>query len=144
MFIGQYCHSIDEKGRLAVPAKFRSELAKGAVVTKGLDGCLFLYAIAEWEKMAEKLMTLPITQSNSRAFSRLMLAGAMQVDIDKQGRIMIPEYLRTFASIAGKTIVAGLYNRIEIWEENTWEEYKKKTEPESNAIAEQLGEIGAI
>lgn len=144
MFIGEYTHSVDAKGRLAIPTKFRSLLAKGAVVTRGLDGCLFLYPKKEWMVLAGKLASLPISKSNSRAFSRLMLAGAMDVDADKQGRIMIPEYLRVFGSIKRKAVVAGLYNRVEIWDEEKWNKYKKITEAESNNIAEQLDEIGCL
>lgn len=138
MFIGEYQHNIDEKGRLAVPTKFRTALKKGAVVTRGLDGCLFLYTQGEWEKLAAKLATLPISKANTRAFSRLMLAGAMDVSLDKQGRIILPEYLRSYASMAKKVIVTGLYNRLEIWDEKVWEKYKKGTEKESTDIAEAL------
>jgi MraZ protein len=142
MFIGEYNHNLDEKGRLAIPVKFREELKGGAVVTKGLDGCLFLYSIGEWKTLAEKLSHLPISQSNTRAFARLMLAGAMDVSLDKQGRIMVPDYLRKYVNLTKKVIINGLYNRLEIWDEDTWEEYKKKTEADSGEIAEQLGEIG--
>lgn len=142
MFIGEYSHNLDEKGRLAVPKKFRPDLSKGAVVTKGLDSCLFLYTEAEWQKLAEKLAGLPFAKSNSRAFSRSMLAGAMEVSLDKQGRIMLPEYLRSFAGLNKNIIVAGLYNRLELWDQEKWEEYKKKTEGESNEIAEQMSELG--
>ena len=141
MFIGEYQHSIDSKGRLAIPAKFRRQLTKGAVVTKGLDDCLFLYTKEEWQKLADKLATLPISKANTRAFSRLMLAGAMDVDIDSQGRIMLPEYLRKFASMKKKVIIAGLYNRLEIWDDAKWEKYKSGTEKKSNDIAEALGEL---
>ncbi|NCF75459.1 MAG: division/cell wall cluster transcriptional repressor MraZ [Xanthomonadaceae bacterium] len=142
MFIGEYNHNLDEKGRLAVPIKFRNDLKKGAVVTKGLDGCLFLYTINEWKVLAEKLSRLPISQSGTRAFARLMLAGAMDARIDKQGRIIIPDYLRKYAGMKKKIVVSGLYNRLEIWDENNWEKYKRKTEKESENIAEKLGEIG--
>jgi MraZ protein len=142
MFIGEYNHNLDEKGRLAIPVKFREELKGGAVVTKGLDGCLFLYSISEWKVLADKLSQLPISQANTRAFARLMLAGAMDVSLDKQGRIMIPDYLRKYVNLSKKVIINGLYNRLEIWDEETWEEYKKKTEAESGEIAEQLGVIG--
>lgn len=138
MFIGEYQHNLDEKGRLAVPAKFRAKLGKGAVVTKGLDNCLFLYTMEEWEKLAPKLAALPISKANTRAFARLMLAGAMDVQLDKQGRIVLPEYLRTFAQIKKKTILAGLYNRLEIWDEDNWNKYKKGTEKQSVDIAEAL------
>lgn len=142
MFIGEYNHNLDAKGRLAIPAKFRSMLKKGAVVTRGIDNCLFLYSKSEWEKIAKKLSELPISQAKARAFSRLMLAGAMDVDFDNQGRIMLPEYLRSFAGLSKKTIVAGLYDRLEIWDEKAWDKYKKGTEKESAEIAEALGELG--
>lgn len=142
MFIGEYAHNLDDKGRLAVPKKFRTDLAKGAVITRGLDTCLFLYTKKEWEKLAEKLASLPFAQANTRAFARLMLAGAMDVDIDKQGRIVVPEYLRTYGAISKEVIVAGLYNRLEIWDLATWDAYKKKTESESSTIAEQMGALG--
>lgn len=138
MFIGEYQHSIDEKGRLAVPSKFRSKLSKGAVVTKGLDNCLFLYTNEEWEKLATKLASLPISKSNTRAFARLMLAGAMDVQLDKQGRIVLPEYLRKYAGMKKKSIIAGLYNRLEIWDEDQWNKYKQGTEKQSSDIAEAL------
>ncbi len=142
MFIGEYNHNLDEKGRLAVPVRFRNDLKKGAVVTKGLDGCLFLYTINEWKILAKKLSSLPISQSNTRAFARLMLAGAMDVQIDKQGRIVLPEYLRKYADLKKKVIIGGLYNRLEIWDEETWDKYKNRTEKESEDIAEKLGELG--
>lgn len=141
MFIGEYQHTIDEKGRLAIPVKFRKDLSKGAVITRGLDNCLFLYTIEEWKNLADKLSKLPIGQANTRAFSRLMLAGAMDVEPDKQGRIIIPDYLRKFGSISKKVILAGLYNRIEIWDEEEWEKFKAGAEKGSTEIAERLGEI---
>lgn len=142
MFIGEYSHTLDDKGRLAVPVKFRRDLSKGAVVTRGLDSCLFLYTKAAWEKLAGKLASLPVSQANSRAFARLMLAGAMDVDLDKQGRIILPEYLRAFAGLKKDTVVAGLYDRLEIWDSAAWVAYKKTTEAESNAIAERMAELG--
>ncbi|NUM25204.1 MAG: division/cell wall cluster transcriptional repressor MraZ [Candidatus Buchananbacteria bacterium] len=142
MFIGEYQHNIDQKGRLAVPAKFRKALSKGAVVTKGLDDCLFLYTKDEWKKLADKLAALPISKANTRAFARLMLAGAMDVDIDAQGRMLIPDYLRHYAGMSKKVVVTGLYNRLEIWDEEKWNIYKKGTETKSGDIAEALGELG--
>jgi MraZ protein len=142
MFIGEYKHTIDEKGRLAVPVKFRAQLSGGAVVTRGLDNCLFLYTEEEWKKLAEKLANLPINKANTRAFARLMLAGAMDVSLDKQGRVILPDYLRKYASVGKSVVVAGLYNRLEIWDEAKWEEYKNGTENSSGDIAEQLGELG--
>lgn len=142
MFIGEYKHSIDEKGRIAVPVKFRKTIIKGAVITRGLDNCLFLYTKEEWKKLADKLVALPISKSNTRAFSRLMLAGAMDVELDKQGRAIVPEYLRKYAGLNKKAVIAGLYNRLEIWDEEKWEQYKNNTEKESGDIAEALGELG--
>lgn len=142
MFIGEYNHSIDEKGRLAVPAKFRNELEEGAVVTRGLDNCLFVYTASAWSVYAQRLSQLPTSQANNRAFSRLMLAGAMDVQIDKQGRIVVPDYLRSYAKLKKKVVVAGLYNRLEIWDADVWADYKMHTEEESGEIAEQLGELG--
>lgn len=142
MFIGEYQATIDEKGRISIPAKFRQALKAKVVVTRGLDNSLFLYALDEWKKLAEKLASLPISTANTRAFSRLMLAGAMDCEIDKQGRIILPGYLKEFAKISKKIIIAGLYNRIEIWSEELWTSYKMQTEQQSNAIAEQLGSLG--
>src|SRR5262245_7766512 len=110
MFIGEYTISMDAKGRIAVPTKFRSLLNSEAVVTRGLDQSLFLYPKKEWETIATKLSTLPLSQANSRAFSRLMLAGAFSIELDKQGRVMIPDYLRKFATLSKRVVVAGLYN----------------------------------
>jgi len=142
MFIGEYEHSIDQKGRVAVPVKFRAKLSSGAVVTRGLDKCLFLYAKEEWEKIAEKLANLPLSRANARAFARLMLAGAMEVDIDKQGRINLPKYLTNYASLGKNATIAGLYNRLEIWDPKSWTEFKDKAEKSSSEIVEELGELG--
>lgn len=142
MFIGEYHHNIDDKGRLAIPVKFRGDLAKGAVVTRGLDGSLFLLPLEEWGKLSDKLSGLPLGQSNSRAFARLMLAGAMDVSLDKQGRFVIPDYLREFASLKKKVVVVGVNTRLELWDHEAWEAYRQKTEEDAESIAEQLGEFG--
>jgi len=142
MFIGEYNHNLDSKGRMAIPAKFRNLLKKGAVVTKGLDNCLFLYPKEKWEEMARKFADLPISQSKARAFARHLLAGAAQVEFDNQGRITLPDYLRQFAGLKKKVIVAGLYDRLEIWDETNWNKYKKDAEKDSSNIAEALGEMG--
>jgi MraZ protein len=142
MFIGEYKHNLDDKGRMAVPAKFRDTLKNGAVVTRGIDSCLFLYPKEAWDKIAAKLSNLPVSQSKARAFSRLMLAGAMDVNIDSQGRINIPDYLTKYAGLKKKAVVAGLFDRLEIWDEETWEKYKTGAEKESAEIAETLGELG--
>lgn len=142
MFIGEYKYTLDEKGRLAMPAKFRAQLTKGAVVTRGLDNCLFIYTKEEWGKLATRLASLPMSQANTRAFARLMLAGAMDCDVDKQGRIMLPDYLRKYAELGKNVVLAGLYNRLEIWNEVKWEQYKAETERTSVHIAEELGGLG--
>lgn len=142
MFIGEYHHAVDDKGRLAVPVKFRKTLLKGAVVTRGLDHCLFLYTKDEWLKLAGKLASLPIAKANTRAFARLMLAGAMDVALDKQGRIVLPDYLREYAGLEKNVVVAGLYNRLELWDGDAWQSYRRTTEKTSDHIAEALDELG--
>ncbi|OGF27016.1 cell division/cell wall cluster transcriptional repressor MraZ [Candidatus Falkowbacteria bacterium RIFOXYC2_FULL_47_12] len=142
MFLGEYSHTIDDKGRMAVPAKFRNTLQSGAVVTRGLDNCLFLFSKEEWRKLADQIAGAPINKANTRAFGRFMLAGAMEAEFDRQGRILLPEYLRQYANLRKQAIVAGLYNRIEIWEEGAWKKYSKATEKNSGRIAEGLGELG--
>jgi len=141
-FYGEYTYSLDEKKRLAIPAKFRRILGKKAVITKGLDQCLFLFSEKEWQVLAEKLSKLPLSQSDARGFVRLMLAGAMEVKLDNLGRILIPDYLKEYALLRKKIIIAGVYNRIEIWDEKKWQEYKRKTENEVGDIAERLRELG--
>jgi len=141
MFIGEFHHTLDEKGRLSIPVKFRPNLANGAVVTRGLDRSLFLYPKTEWEALAAKISALPIGQADTRAFARLMLAGAMDVEVDKSGRAMIPEYLRKYAGLSKDVVVTGLYDRLEIWDEKAWEEYSAKTEAAGNDIAERLGSV---
>lgn len=142
MFIGEYQHSLDEKGRLAIPVKFRSALLKGAIVTKGFDTCLFMYTKDGWKSWAEKISKLPPSQANSRAFQRFQLGSAMDVSIDKQGRIIIPEYLRQYAGLSKKAVIVGLYGRLEIWDEDKWVQYRQNTEKESSDIAEQIAELG--
>ena len=141
-FFGEYNYSIDEKKRLAIPSKFRKILGKEAVITKGLDQCLFVYPAKEWENLAKRLSQLPLSQADARGFARLMLAGAMEVAIDNLGRILIPDYLKDYAKLKKKVVIAGVYNRIEIWDENIWKEYKEKTEKEVGNIAERFKELG--
>lgn len=142
MFIGEYQHSIDPKKRLAVPSKFRPELKNKIVITRGLDKCLFIYPVKVWEELAGKLGTLPVGESQTRSFIRLMLAGAIDCEIDKQGRILVPDFLKDYAGLNKNVIIAGVYNRLEIWDENKWKLYKKNAEKNSDEIAEQLGKLG--
>lgn len=142
MFIGEYSHTIDTKKRLAIPSKFRKELGRQAVITRGLENCLVIYPIKEWQVLAKKLGTLPYSQDDARGYSRIMLAGAMDVKLDNLGRILIPDYLKTYASLKKNVVITGLYNRLEIWEEKKWQEYKKKTEMAVGDIAKRLKELG--
>ena len=142
MFIGEYKHSLDVKNRLAVPSKFKEELLGGAVVTKGFDKCLYLYPAKEWEKQAMRLASLPSTQSKARAIARLQLAGAMDVELDGQRRIMLPEFLKEYAGIGKNVVLAGLYDRLEIWDEAEWKKYKSVNDANSESIAETMGEFG--
>jgi MraZ protein len=142
MFIGEYFYSIDEKKRLAIPAKFRKELAKKAVITRGIDNCLVIYPLTEWQKLAKKLESLPSSQADSRGFVRLMLSGAVDVSLDKLGRILIPENLKEYALLKKNVAIIGLSNRIEIWDAERWQEYKRKTETMVGDIAERLRELG--
>ena len=143
MFIGEYRHSIDIKRRLAIPAKFRKDMGQRAVVTRGLDSCLFLYPEAVWQEVAQRLSTLPTGQSGTRSFVRVMLSGASEVEIDRLGRILVPEYLKTYAELSRRVVLTGVGNRLEIWDEARWEEYRKKAEQSTDTLAEKLGEIGA-
>lgn len=142
IFLGEYRYKLDDKGRLALPKKFRKVIADEAVVTRGLDNCLFVYQKTDWQILAEKIAKLPLTSANARAFSRLMLAGAIEIHFDKQGRVMIPKYLRHYASLKNKVIIAGVYNRLEIWSRGKWARYKKNAEENSSSIAENLAELG--
>lgn len=141
MFIGEYTYNIDTKKRLTLPPKFRSVLGKKAIITKGLDGCLFLYTQKQWQELAEKLSKLPFSQADARGFTRVMLAGAMDVSIDSMGRILIPDYLKEYGRFDKKVVVAGLYSRIEIWDEDKWNDYKKRAESEVGDIAERLKDL---
>lgn len=142
MLLGEYAHTLDAKGRLAIPAKFRDKLSAGAIITRGLDNCLFVFTREEWGKLADKIIALPLAQANSRAFTRLMLAGAMDAELDRQGRMLIPDYLRKYAELKREAVIAGLMNRIEIWDSAVWNKYKERTESASDEIAEKLGELG--
>lgn len=122
MFTGEYNHTVDEKGRLIIPSKFREELGNEFVVTKGLDGCLFVYENDEWKKFEEKLKALPLTNKDARAFARFMLAGAAMVEVDKQGRILLPVNLRIFAELDKDVVLLGVGGRIEIWNRDKWSE----------------------
>lgn len=142
MFIGEYRHNIDIKGRLAIPAKFRDKFQGGLVITRGiLDKCLFVYTLEEWQKIASGISQTPISQRSSLAFSRLMFSGAVDLQLDSQGRILLPEYLRKYAELSKEAIIAGLFNRLEVWDKDKWEEYRDKMEDMGEEVVEKLGEI---
>jgi MraZ protein len=144
MLIGEYTHSLDAKKRLSLPAKFRKELGKKVVITHGLDKCLFVYTLKHWDAVSEKLSSLSMGQYDSRGFTRFILAGATEIDIDSIGRVLIPDYLKEFANLSSKVILTGVFNRVEIWNEKAWQEYKKNIEQNADSLAEKLGEIGVI
>ena len=138
MFMGEYQHSVDAKGRLIVPAKFREALGETFVVTRGLDNCLFGYPMDEWRKLEEKLKDLPMTKKDTRAFARFFFSGATEVEIDKQGRINIPSTLVQHAHLIKECVVLGVSNRIEIWAKDAWEAYFSESEQSFNEIAENM------
>ena len=140
MFMGEYNHTVDAKGRLIVPSKFREQLGDEFVVTKGLDGCLFVYENTEWKALEEKLHALPLTNANARKFSRFFLAGATTCEVDKQGRILLPAVLRDFAGIDKEAVLVGVGSRIEIWNREAWNQ--SNTNDDMEAIAENMEGLG--
>lgn len=142
MFVGQYLHSLESKGRLAVPKKFREELGEKAVLTKGLDGCLFLFSAEKWQEFEKRLAKMSLTKRDSRSFARFLTYSAAEVEFDKQGRALIPEHLRSFAGIARDVVVAGALERIEIWDKSRFDSYISRVEKESEKIAERLDQLG--
>lgn len=142
MFMGEYQHSLDAKGRLIIPAKFREELGLTAVMTRGLDNCLFLFPQSEWEILEEKLKSLPLTKATARQFVRFFFSGATECDLDKQGRIIVPPNLRDYANVEKDTTVIGVSNRIEIWSTESWNAYMAKAEDAYEEIAENIVELG--
>jgi MraZ protein len=144
MLIGEYRHTIDIKKRIAVPAAFRKELGKKVIVTRGLDNCLFVYPLAFWHKFTEKLDTLSHGQADARSFNRFIFGGAVESEIDSLGRILVPDFLKDFAGLKNKVVVAGINDRVEIWDEKRWKEYTERIEKQADALAEKLGEIGVF
>lgn len=138
MFIGRYQHHLEEKGRLSIPKKFRSQLADGSVISKGLDGCLFLYPKAAWEHLINQVSTLSLTQADSRSFTRSLAHSAEEVEIDRLGRILIPEFLRLEANLSGDCMVAGSVDRIEIWDAKKYSQYANQINNHLEEIAEKL------
>jgi MraZ protein len=144
MLIGEYKHTLDTKRRLSLPSKWRDELGKKLVITRGLDNCLFVYPLKEWEKITEKVGQLPLGQADTRSFNRFFLSGAVEAEVDSVGRILVPDFLKDFATLDTKVVLAGIHDRVEIWDENRWETYKKSIEAQADALAEKLGDIGVL
>lgn len=142
MFMGEYSHTIDAKGRIIVPAKFRESLGDNIVVTKGLDNCLFVYTSEDWRKFEEKLRTLPLTNKDARKFTRFFLAGAAEMEIDKQGRILIPSVLRGFAALEKDVVLVGVGSRIEIWDKARWNESISIYDDDMEEVAENMESLG--
>ena len=138
MFMGEYHHSIDEKGRLIIPSKFRTELGDSFVMTRGLENCLFVYSLVEWNKITEKLKKLPFTKQNARNFNRFLLSGATITELDKQGRANIPSTLVDFASLDKDCVIIGVNDRLEIWSKSKWENFFSENEDKLSDIAEDL------
>lgn len=142
MFMGEYQHNMDEKGRVIVPAKFRDDLGEKFVATRGLDNCLFVYPMNEWTILEKKLTSLPITSKNARIFVRFFFSGATECELDKQGRISIPANLRNFAALNKEIVIIGLANRVELWSKDKWDNYLNEVEDSYEDIAATMEELG--
>jgi len=138
MFMGEFIHSIDDKGRIIIPVKFREELGAEFVITRGLDKSLFAYPLSEWKQLEEKLKSLPFTRADARKFSRFFFSGAIECELDKQGRVSIPNNLRTYADLLKECVIIGVSNRVEIWSRELWEIYYQDSEDSFNEIAEKI------
>lgn len=140
--MGEYNHTIDAKGRFIIPAKFRETLGDKFIVTKGLDGCLFVYPKSEWSSFEEKLKVLPLTNKDARQFTRFFLAGAAACEVDKQGRILLPKVLRDFAQLEKEVVLIGVASRVEIWSKINWEQSMSTYNDDMNEIAEKMESLG--
>ena len=144
MLIGEYTHGLDPKKRLSLPSKWRMELGKTVIVTRGLDNCLFVYPLSQWQKITDKIGLLPLGQADTRSFNRFFLSGAVEVEVDSVGRILVPDFLKEFAGLDSKVVMSGVHNRIEIWDETKWTEYITRVELQADSLAEKLGAIGVL
>lgn len=144
MLIGEYKHNLDAKRRLAIPSKFRKELGEGAILTRGLDNCLFIFPSKYWAPFAEMLAGVSLAKQDTRSFARLFLSGAVEAEFDSLGRILVPEHLKKYADLKKSVVVAGLFHRLEVWDEERWNTYRSELEKNSDKIAEKLGELGII
>jgi len=144
MLIGEYIHTIDEKKRVSLPIKFRKEIGKKIIVTAGLDNCLWIFTLTQWKKISEKLSGFSMLQADNRSFNRYMFGSATEVEVDSIGRILLPEFLVSRANLKNKVAVVGVQERVEIWNEESWKEYKNVVEKKADQLAEKLGQAGAI
>lgn len=144
MLIGEYKHTIDEKNRMSFPIKFRKEMGKTVVVTPGLDKCLFIFTLKEWSRIASRLSEASMLSSDNRSFNRYLLGGATEVSVDPQGRILIPDFLKDRAGLAGKVAVVGVHTRVELWDQSSWDTYKRGVETQADDLAEKLGGVGVL
>ena len=144
MLIGEYTHSLDTKKRVSLPAKFRSVVGKKMIMTRGLDHCIYIYTLVEWKKVLEQLSNLSMLQADSRSFKRFMISGAEEITLDSVGRVLVPDFLKNYAKLRTKVVLAGVNDHIEIWDEKSWKIYKEKVENSADVLAEKLGEIGVI
>ncbi len=142
MLLGEFKHNLDSKNRLTIPAKLRMELGEKPVLTRGLDGCLFVYPNRDWQLFSEKINNLPLGQKKARDFKRFILSGASEIEIDEMGRILIPDPLKKYAKLGKSIVVIGVQDRIELWDENIWSKYIAESEKLSGDIAEGLNEFG--
>jgi len=144
MLIGEYIHTIDNKNRISLPAKFRKEMGRNIVITPGLDDCLFVFTLKEWKEISGKLSESSMLKADNRSFNRFMFGGAIEVEVDSLGRILIPDFLKSRINLEMKAVVIGVQNRVEIWNEKAWNNYKKVVEREADSLAEKLGQAGAL
>lgn len=144
MLIGEFTHTIDEKNRISLPAKFRKEMGNDLVITPGLDNCLFVFTKKEWQKISEKLSGFSMLAADNRSFNRFMFGGATEVSVDAIGRILLPDFLKDRAGLRSKAALVGVQNRLEIWNDKVWAEYKKVVEKQADSLAEKLGGVGVI
>ena len=144
MLIGEYTHTIDDKNRLSLPVKFRQEMGKKIVVTPGLDGCLWIFTMEQWASISSKLGESSLLSADNRSFNRYMLGGAVEVDVDTIGRILVPDFLKERAHLKTKVVLIGVQSRVEMWNEKSWIEYKKVVEKQADSLAEKLGQVGIL
>ena len=144
MLIGEYIHTLDEKKRVSLPIKFRKEMGKKIIITAGLDNCLWIFTLTQWKKISEKLGEFSMLQADNRSFNRYMFGSATEVEVDSIGRILLPEFLVTRANLKSKVSVIGVQDRVEIWNEENWKDYKGVVEKQADQLAEKLGQAGAL